>query len=118
MNKNTGETKMQKKIKHLTETELENILIKHLWEGCDFPSGIRFDCQVRGEYLKPAHVDGAELMVGQWKGVFGSLIKKEYLKFWDYINDDMRMPVYMFTETGKNVAEKLSARRFNGEEEI
>ena len=101
-----------------TQTQLENLLIKHLWEDCDFPSGIRFDCSVRGKYLQPAYVEGAELMVGQWKGVFGSLIKKEYLKFWDFINDDMRMPVYMFTETGKKLANKLSKRRFDGEEEI
>ena len=33
-------------IKKETMTQLENLLIKHLWEDCDFPSGVRFDYSV------------------------------------------------------------------------
>jgi hypothetical protein len=36
-------------------------------------------------------------MVGQWKGVFGSLEKKGVIKLFEYINDNRKMPVYMFT---------------------
>jgi len=110
----------KERIKHLTETELENILIKHLWEHCDFPSGIRFDCEIYetdGRYSS-ANVKGANLMVGQWKGVFGSLVKKEYLEFFEYINEDIKMPVYMFTEKGKKIVENFSTRRFDGDQEI
>ena len=101
-----------------TQTQLENLLIKHLWERCDFPSGVRFDRSVRGEYLQPANVEGAELMVGQWKGVFGSLVKKEYLEYLYDLNDFRQYPVFGFTKTGAKLANKLSKRRFDSEEEI
>ena len=106
-------------IKKETMTQLENLLIKHLWEDCDFPSGVRFDCSVvSGGYLEPAQVKGAELTVGQWKGVFGSLVKKEYIEHLYDLNDSKRFPVFGFTKAGSKLANKLSKRRFEGEEEI
>ena len=100
-------------------TQLENLLIRHLWEDCDFPSGVRFDCSVVSYgYLDPAQVKGAELTVGQWKGVFGSLVKKEYLEHLYNINDCKSFPVFGFTKAGRKLAIKFSDRRFKGEEEI
>lgn len=90
----TGETKMNL-------TDLEKLLVKHLFNcnGYEEAKCFRFDCEIyptEGRY-SVANVEGADLMVGQWKGVFGSLEKKGVIKLFEYINDNRKMPVYMFT---------------------
>ena len=91
---NTGVQKMQL-------TDLEKLLVSHLYNcsGYQEANCFRFDCEIYatdGRY-SPANVEGADLMVGQWKGVFGSLEKKGIIELYDYLNDNRRMPIYMFT---------------------
>lgn len=100
--------------KYPTTYELENILVKHLWDNCDSPSGFIFFSLVKGDYLKSANVEGAELMVGQWYHIYKDLEKKGIIEFVDYLNGRALRTdsaVYSFTKEGTKLAKKLSKRR-------
>jgi hypothetical protein len=94
MLKNKGELEMNL-------TDLEKLLVKHLYNCSGYQEAkcFRFDCEIyptEGRYSQ-ANVEGADLMVGQWKGVFGSLEKKGIIELCEYLNDKLNMPIYMFT---------------------
>lgn len=102
----TGETKMNK---------LQNMLIKHLWDNCDYPQGFIFFSLVKGEYLHPANVEGARLMVGQWYSIYKDLEARGIIEFVDYLNGKSLKTdsaVYSFTKEGMKIAKKLSKRKF------
>ena len=106
---------VQMTTKYPTTYELENILVKHLWDNCDSPDGFIFFSLVKGEYLKSANVEGAELMVGQWYHIYKDLEKKGIIEFLDYLNGRALRTdsaVYSFTKKGTVLAKKLSSRRF------
>ena len=91
---NTGVQKMQL-------TDSEKLLVRHLYNCSGYQEAkcFRFDCEIyptEGRY-SPANVEGADLMVGQLKGVFGSLEKKGIIELVEYLNDNRRMPIYTFT---------------------
>jgi hypothetical protein len=92
-------------------TDLEKLLVKHLFncDGYEEAKCFRFDCEIyptEGRY-SAANVEGADLMVGQWKGVFGSLEKKGVIQLFEYINDKRNMPVYMFTYEAEKKLKEL-----------
>jgi hypothetical protein len=97
-----------------TNSELQNMLIKHLWDNCDYPQGFIFFSLVKGEYLHPANVDGAELMVGQWYWIYKDLEARGVIELVDYLNGrSLRTDsaVYSFTKEGMKIAKKLSKRK-------